>query len=399
MMPYYFDHAASTPVREDVMRVMMEVMVKHYANPSSLHQLGVAAHRLLERARTTIAEQFALTEPHQWVFTSGGTESNNMALYGVARHYRQRGNHIITIKTEHASIIEPLRQLEREGFSVTYVPVDRFGRVSPEQIREAITDKTIMVSIQYVNNETGVVQPIADIGTLLRAYPHIYFHVDGVQSVGKLPIQLVPWGVDLFSISAHKFGGPRGVGLLYVRSGVQLSPLMSGGGQQQQLRPGTENVAAIVAMVRALRLAIQEQPQRYASMVQLREQLLAKITTLPELIRSGYEHCQLADGTNIQAPHIVHVTFPGMKPEVVLHMLEQRGVIASTQSACSSKSGKPSRVLEAMGMSAAQAMSGLRFSLGDEHDSAAIQFLYQQLSEVVEHVRPLMRKEPVRHGR
>src|SRR5690606_24597845 len=219
------------------------------------------ARRLIERARGQAAALMD-TKPSEWRFTSGGTESNNLAVIGAARMYRRRGNHIVTSVVEHASVIEPFEALRREGFRVTYLPVNETGHVEPEQVASVLTDETILVSLMHVNNEVGSVQPVEAVGRLLADRPRTLFHVDGVQSVGKLPVRLKAWGVDLFSASAHKLGGPRGAGWLYVRDGLALDPLLHGGGQEMGLRSGTENVPAIVASAKALRLALESQADR-----------------------------------------------------------------------------------------------------------------------------------------
>ncbi|WP_308858142.1 cysteine desulfurase family protein [Paenibacillus sp. R14(2021)] len=387
---HYFDHCASTPPHEDVIRTMAEIMAKHYANPSSLHRSGQEARNLLERARAVAASQFPGTEADEWVFTSGGTESNNIAVAGTARSLVKRGKHIITSAVEHPSVYDACKQLEREGWRVTYLPVNANGIVSPDELEEALTKETVLVSLMQVNNEVGAIQPISDIGKRIKARGNILFHVDGVQSVGKLPIDLVESKIDLFSVSAHKVNGPRGAGLLYIRSGVQLEPIYRGGGQEHDLRPGTENVPAIVAAAKAVRMAVESQPARTSRMYALRKRLLDCVAGIPELVLNG------SDDTGewgLAAPNIVNFSYPGMKPEVIIHMLEKHGILASTKSACSSKSDEPSRVLLAMGASHERASSGIRISFGDEHGEAELEWLSMMLRKVVEQLKPLERKE------
>ncbi|MBB3109025.1 cysteine desulfurase [Paenibacillus phyllosphaerae] len=390
---YYFDHSASSPPHEEVVRTLTEVMVQHYANPSSLHRGGQEASKLLERARVVIAKQFG-TSPSEWVFTSGGTESNNAAILGAARQYRGRGRHLITTQIEHPSVYDTFKKLEHEGFRVTYLPVDREGRITADQVEQALTAETILVSVMHVNNETGAIQPIHEVGRLLKGRPRILFHVDGVQSVGKLPVSLQESGIDLFSASAHKIRGPRGVGLLYVRQGIELQPILAGGGQENGLRPGTENVAAIVAAAKAFRLAIESQPARHSQMSKLRRRLAEWLESKPQLFVNGGGKEAAGNGKNgTVAPHIINFSYPGMKPEVVVHMLEEHGILASTKSACSSKDSKPSRILEAMGCDNARASSGIRISFGDEHDEKAIDWLCAQLELVTTKLARLERKE------
>jgi len=389
MSMLYFDHSASSPPKAEVIRTVSEVMERIYANPSSLHQGGSEARKLLERAREQAGRLFG-TDPSEWLFTSGGTESNNLAIFGVARRYRNRGRHLIVSSVEHPSVAEPFRALEREGFRVTVLPVGPTGHVDPADVEAALTDETILVSVMHVNNEVGSVQPIEAIGKLLKDRPRTLLHVDGVQSVGKLPAPIREWGVDLFTISAHKFGGPRGAGWLYVRGGVELEPLIRGGGQEDGLRSGTENVPAIVGAAKALRLAIESQPEREERMRRLRRRIVRGVAAMPGVVLSGPEE---DDPRAPMAPHIVHFCCPGLKPEVIVHSLEELGVLVSTKSACSSKDDKPSAVLTAMGRDAACAASGIRVSLGDEHDEAAVDALLERLDAVLRKLMPLRREE------
>ncbi|MEK3882538.1 cysteine desulfurase family protein [Paenibacillus sp. PL2-23] len=377
----YFDHCASTPPYEEVIATLGEVMRKHYANPSSLHAGGAEAAKLIERSRALIAAQLG-TRSGRWLFTSGGTESNNLAIKGAARQYRSRGNHIIASGIEHASVHDALKQLEQEGFQITFLPTSAEGHVSAEDVAGALTKETILVTVMHVNNEIGTVQPIREIGELLRAYPQTLFHVDAVQSIGKVTLHPEGWGIDLVSGSAHKLRGPKGVGWLYIRDGVTLQPLASGGGQESGLRAGTENVPAIVASAKALRMSMESMEERSAAMRRHGDRLRAFVRSCPELRLNGGEPL---------APHIVHFSYPGMKPEVIVHMLEQHGIIASTKSACSSKENKPSRVLLALGASAAHASGGVRISFGDEHEDGHIDGLITALKSVIGKLKPLER--------
>ncbi|WP_138751945.1 cysteine desulfurase family protein [Paenibacillus sinopodophylli] len=378
----YFDHCASTPPYEEVVQTMLEVMKSVYANPSSLHREGTQADKLIERSRTLLSEQLQ-TGSGNWIFTSGGTESNNMAIKGAARQYAARGKHLITTQIEHASVYEAFAQLEEEGFRVTYLPVDHTGHVNVEQLEKALTDETILVSVMHVNNEIGTIQPIEQIGRLLKRFPRIMFHVDAVQSISKQPIKVSEWGIDLLTGSAHKLRGPRGVGFLYVREGVVLHPLLSGGSQENGYRAGTQNVPAIVGSAKALRMSMERMEERERRLSDLKRQLIQHIKGISELALNGAEPC---------ASHIVHFSYPGMKPEVVIHMLEQHGIMASTKSACSSKDDKPSRVLLALSASREHATSGVRISLGDEHTEKDIDALAAALVDIVKQLKPLERR-------
>ncbi|MDQ8736827.1 cysteine desulfurase family protein [Paenibacillus sp. LHD-38] len=378
----YFDHCASTPPYDEVVQTMMEVMKSVYANPSSLHRAGADADKLIERSRSVFAERLQATHGN-WLFTSGGTESNNLAIKGVARQYAGRGKHLITTQIEHASVYESFAQLEQEGFRVTYLPVSKTGHVRIEQLEDALTEETILVSIMHVNNEIGTIQPIEQIGRLLQRFPKVIFHVDAVQSISKLPIQIKDWGIDLLSGSSHKLRGPKGVGFLFVREGVSLYPMLTGGTQENGFRAGTQNVPAIVASAKALRMSMESMAQRESKMMRLKQMLVKLIGEIPELKLNGAEPA---------ASHIIHFSYPGMKPEVVIHMLEQHGIMASTKSACSSKDDKPSRVLLAIGASHEQAAGGVRISLGDEHEERDISALAAGLRHVVEQLKPLERR-------
>ncbi|KLU55752.1 cysteine desulfurase [Paenibacillus sp. VT-400] len=379
----YFDYAATTPPHPDVIRTMAEIMETQFGNPSSIHGYGERADQLLRRARSGCAAAIGV-KPEEIVFTSGATESNNLAIKGAALRYQSRGRHIITTATEHASVYESFMQLQQWGWEVTLVPVNSDGVVNAQQVVDAIRPDTVLVSLMHVNNETGAIHPIAEIGKQLKKKaPRVLFHVDGVQGFGKMKATPAVWGADLYSLSAHKIRGPKGAGLLYVRSGVELTPLLSGGSQEQGLRAGTENVALLVGMAKAMRMAAEDQVDFARRTTVLRDRLMETIRVIPE-----FELNSRPEG----APHIVHFSYPGMKAEVALHTLEQLGVTISTQSACSSRSAEPSRALLAMGRDATCAGGGLRISLGDEHTEEDVALLEQALHQMVAQLRPLERR-------
>nr|WP_159884087.1 cysteine desulfurase family protein [Paenibacillus puerhi] len=383
------DYAATAPMYPEVIDTMTEVMRMHYGNPSSLHRLGLESEQLVNRSRGAIAAALRC-RPEEIRFTSGGTESNNAALRGAAYKYRHRGSHLITSAVEHPSVHETMLQLEKEGFRVTFLPVSRTGHVELDVLREALTEDTILVSLMLVNNEVGSVQPVREVGELLRDRPKTLFHVDAVQALGKVPVVPSELGADLLSGAAHKLGGPKGAGLLYVRAGLELEPLLHGGGQEFGWRSGTENVPAIVGMAKAIRIAVERQPAFLERTSLLREGLAGVIAEYPALQASGSR--VVLDGSTggqAMAPHILHFVYPGMKSEVLVHAFEQQGICVSARSACSSSAEKPSRVLLAMGYSDREARSGIRVSFSAEHDPVETTAVFgRALGEVMTRLSP-----------
>jgi cysteine desulfurase len=373
----YFDYAATTPPYEEVIATIAEVMAQHYGNPSSLHRLGEQSDRLIKKARE-VCSTILQVKPSEIVFTSGATESNNLAIKGIAFQYQQRGRHLITTTMEHPSVYECMKQLESWGWEVTYLAPDQTGCITTKQVEDALRDDTVLVSIMHVNHEVGSIQPIEEIGGMLkRKRPKPFFHVDGVQGFGKVPLSLSSSEIDLYSLSAHKWRGPKGIGLLYVRNGVQLTPLLSGGGQEGQLRSGTENVPLIIGMAQAMRLTAQGLNERLDILQKLKEQLEIALTAIPEVqLNSSPEG----------APHIVHFSCEGIRAETLLHKLEEQGFYVSSQSACSSKQIEPSRVLLQMGKSKTQAESGIRISLNEAHTTEQVQFLIEAISKSIQYL-------------
>jgi len=380
----YFDYSATSPVHPEVARSIYEVMTKYYGNPSSLHQLGVEAEKLVMRSREQIAELMQVPRS-SIIFTSGGSESNNLAIKGVVSRWQSRGKHIITTAVEHSSVYDTCRQLEKYGYDLTILPVDQDGRVDPESVRDAIREDTVLVSIMHVNNEIGSIQPIEQIGAILQQYPKIVYHVDAVQAAGKIPVYPKRLGVDLLSLSAHKFRGPKGIGLLYKREGLRIDPLIAGGGQEAGLRSGTENVPYIVGMAKAFRLAIHDLDDARRHVSELRRVLLSRLGDIPELkLNTPLEEDRAV-------PHIVNVSCIGMKSEVIVHALEQRGFYISSRSACSSHEDKPSRILLALGYSDDRAVSGLRISFAKEHTIEQIEQLADALRTTVKEMKQVLR--------
>ncbi|MFC4076646.1 cysteine desulfurase family protein [Salinithrix halophila] len=356
----YMDNSATTRPDPEVIRVMSEVMENVYGNPSSLHGLGGKAERLVKQARQATAKVLGVS-PRSLVFTSGGTESNNMAIKGVALQFQNRGRHLITTQVEHASVHQVYEQLEREGWRVTRLPVDEKGRVQPEDVERSLTNGTVLVSVMHVNNETGTIQPIPEIGRLLAGHPKVLFHVDAVQSFGKMDVRPQEWGVDLMSFSGHKFHGPKGTGCLYIREGVRLSPLLSGGGQEEGFRSGTQNVPGIAGFAKAAVLAAGRRKQRLPLFQQWKRELI-------QLCKEGLTNVRINGDISDAggAPFILSLSFPGLKSEVMVHALEEEGVVVSSQSACSSKGEKASRILTAMGIDAITAVGTIRLSMGHQ---------------------------------
>ncbi|WP_230986793.1 cysteine desulfurase family protein [Cohnella fermenti] len=386
MRTYYFDHCASTPPYEQVVQTVGELMRLHYANATALHRSGKEAAKLVERARQSVAQSLG-AKSEEVLFTSGGTESNNLALKGILfTGGRKAAKHLITTAIEHSSVYNTAKQLERFGIETTFLPVDSSGRVSVRDVEAAIRPNTALVSVMHVNNETGVVQPVEEIAVLLAKHPQIRFHVDGVQAIGKVKLE---WkaaaGIDLYSGSAHKFRGPKGVGLLLKREGLELEPLLEGGGQEDGYRGGTHNLPGIVGMSQALRLTMESLETRREKMFALRRLAIERVKAIPELTLN------VPEDEAMVSPQVVNVSYPGMRPEVLVHMLEQSEVFVSTQSACSSKSLKPSRVLLAMGHSAARASGSLRISFGDEHEAEDVEELIRRLKTTVVKLKPLER--------
>jgi cysteine desulfurase len=363
----YFDNSATTKPYPEVLNSFLKVSSEYFGNPSSLHGLGGQAEKLLTQARVQAAH-FLNINPSELYFTSGGTESNNLAVKGAALMHRNRGRHLITTKIEHPSISNAMEQLEQMGFSVTYLPVDQYGVVKVQDVEKAIRPDTILVSIMYVNNEIGAIQPINEIGRLLEKFPKTLFHVDAVQAAGKMVIDLKRVGVDLFSISSHKFHGLKGIGALFIKEGVKLIPLNSGGNQENTMRSGTENVAGAVSMAKAMRISQEKMEQGTKSVTEIQKTLIKRLGEIPGItIHTCPERA---------VPYILNFSAAWMNAETFIHALEQEGIYASTTSACSSKRKTPSKTLMAMGVSEQLAQKAIRVSLSFENTmDEALQFI------------------------
>lgn len=376
----YLDNSATTQPFPDVIRVVSEVMADVYGNPSSLHGMGLKAERLLNQAREVAAKQLDVSA-EEIVFTSGGTESNNLAIKGALWAYRNRGNHVITTEVEHASVFQVFEQMEQLGFKVTYLPVDEKGRVQVEQVEQALSNDTILVSVMAVNNEIGTIQPVRRIAQLLNKRPKTLFHVDAVQAFGKVPLPDRLHGIDLLSLSGHKFHAPKGTGLLYVKKGVSLHPHIVGGGQENGLRSGTENVPGAVGLAKAMQASRMFFEENRNKWLRFKQRFVGCLSELPDVKINGDRSLEGS------APHIVSASFVGLKGEVLLHALEEKNVYVGTKSACSSKRHAPSRVLTACGLNEREAEGTLRISMGQFTTEDDVDQAIAALTEVVGRLR------------
>jgi cysteine desulfurase len=380
----YLDHAATTPLDPRVLEAMLPYLHTHWGNPSSIYQEAREARKGLDGARRTVAEILG-ARPNEVIFTSGGSESDNAALRGVARAARRRGRHIITSAIEHHAILHTAEELEGEGFRVTYLPVDSAGLVDIEALERALDDDTILVSIMYANNEVGTIEPIAEMSRLAKArQPHAVFHTDAVQAVGALDINVDRLGVDALSIAAHKLHGPKGVGALYLRTRTPFQPQQLGGGQEKNRRAGTENVAGAVGLATAMRLAYEELETRTAHIRSLRDRLL---TDLPRLIPGT--HITGPSDTRARLPNNFSCCLERVEGEAVLLQLDLAGIAASSGSACTSGSLEPSHVLKAMSIPNDLARGSLRLTAGKDNTQEEIDRLLAVLPDIVQRLRRL----------
>ncbi len=357
----YLDNAASTQVHEEVFQEMLPYFKEQYGNPSSIHRYGRLASKAIETARKRIAEMINAKQ-NEILLTSGGTESNNTALFGVMRQNKTK--QLITSHIEHDAILEPCRRLEKEGFDVIYLPVNNYGMIDIENLKHSITKETALVSVMFANNEVGTIQPIKEIAQICKQH-NVLFHTDAIQAVGKIPIDVKEIGVDLLSISSHKINGPKGIGALYIRDGTALDPFILGGGQENGMRSGTENVANIVGFGKACHLAKEHLDKNAAHMKSLRDHLTSRIV-------SEISHVSVNGNVENKTPNNAHFTFLGVNGEDLIIKLDEYGIAASTGSACSVKTQKASHVLMAMGFSHEQITGSLRITVG----------LYNTMSEM-----------------
>ena len=375
----YLDHAATTALDPRVLDAMLPYLTTEYGNASSIYTLGRHAMQALDNAREQVAELLHCRS-NEIAFVGCGSESDNLAIKGIAFASQKKGNHLITSSIEHHAVLHTCQYLDRFGFKTTYLPVDEYGRVNPDDVERHLTDQTVLVSIMYANNEVGTIEPIAEIGRICRArkFP---FHVDAVQAGGALPIDVTALNVDLLSLSAHKFYGPKGVGILYVRQGMRILPQLQGGSQERGRRAGTENVAGIVGAASALRLAYEELPHVRPRIQALRDRLIEGILQIPRSRLTGHPTERL--------PNNASFCFEGVEGESILLNLDMLGIAASSGSACTSGAVDPSHVLVAMGLTPEWSHGSLRLSLGKENTEEEVERVIAVLPGIVEKLRGL----------
>ena len=380
-MEVYLDNSATTRCFDEVAQLMMRIMCEDYGNPSSMHHKGVEAEHYIRHARETLAKILKVNEK-EILFTSGGTESDNIALIGTAMANHRTGRHLITTQIEHPAILQTMRYLEDQGFRVTYLPVDRHGKIRLEDLQDAICKETILVSIMHTNNEIGTLEPIAEAGELIKKInPHTVFHVDAVQGFGKFRIYPSRMNIDLLSVSAHKIHGPKGVGFLYVNDKIKISPIIYGGGQQKGMRSGTENVAGAAGLARAAELMYENLDADMERLYRLREMFLQGISKIEHVKVNG---CEGKEG----ASHIVSLSVRGVRSEVLLHALEDRGIYVSAGSACASNKPMPTATLKAIGIERDLLESTIRFSFSVFTTEEEIRYTLKALYEMI----PMLRR-------
>lgn len=375
----YMDHAATTYAAPEVVEAMLPYFSEKFGNPSSVYGIGQENKAAVEEARAKVAAAIN-AEPNEIYFTAGGTESDNWVLKGVAFANIRKGKHIITTAVEHHAILHAAEWLQSQGFEVTYLPVDQYGMVSPADVEKAIRPDTILISVMYANNEVGTIQPIAEIGAIARAHG-IYFHTDAVQAVGHVPIDVKAEHIDMLSLSGHKFYGPKGIGVLYIRRGVRIQNLLHGGAQESRHRAGTENVAGIVGLGAAIERAVAAMPEESARLTAMRDHMIRELLKIPASHLNGHPTQRL--------PNNVNITFEYIEGEGILLLLNMSGICASTGSACNSASLEPSHVLTAMGVPHEIAHGSVRLTLGERNTEEDVSYVLEKLPEVVGKLRSM----------
>lgn len=381
MMEAYFDNAATTKVFDSVKDIVIKTMTEDYGNTSAKHRKGMEAENYIKEARTAIAKNLKVQEK-EIIFTSGGSESNNMALIGAAQAYRRSGKHIISSSIEHASVYNPLGYLQEQGFEITYLPVDGKGHINPKELEQAIRPDTILVSVMYVNNEIGAVEPVEEISRMIKGKnPNTLFHVDAIQAYGKFQIRPKRQGIDLMSVSGHKIHGPKGVGFLYINDKVKIKPLIYGGGQQKGMRAGTENVPGVAGLGAAVKEIYANHQEKMDKLYGLKDYMIGRLQELEGVYINSQPGRE-------SAPQIVSASFEGVRSEVLLHSLEERGIYVSSGSACSSNHPGVSKTLRGIGVRQDLLDATLRFSFGMFNTTQEVDYAVEVLKEVL----PVLRR-------
>lgn len=380
MNTIYFDNAATTPVRQEVIDAMMPYFTQNFGNPSSVYKIAQINKKAIDEAREVIAKQLGAAA-NEIFFTSGGSEADNWALKGIALAHKAKGNHIITTKIEHHAVLHTCEFLEKNGFEVTYLDVDEYGMVHPEEVEKAIKDNTILISVMYANNEIGTINPIKEIGAIAKAH-NIYFHTDAVQAIGQVKIDVKDQNIDLLSLSGHKINGPKGMGVLYIRRGIKIENLIHGGAQERGRRAGTENVPGIVGLAKAMELAYTDFDQKIEKMTKLRDKLIHGILeSIPYTKLNGHPTQRLANNSNIGVQYV--------EGESLLLLLDMSGIAGSSGSACTSGSLDPSHVLLAIGIPHEKAHGSIRFTLGMQNTEEEVDKVLEVMPGIVQRMRDM----------
>lgn len=380
MRKVYLDHNATTPTHPEVVKAMLPYYEEVFGNASSIHQFGQQARKAIDEAREKVAE-FIGAKPEEIVFTSGGTEADNFAIKGVAYANEKKGKHIITSSIEHHAVLSPCKYLEKQGFQVTYIPVDKYGLIEPDEVKKAITKETILINIMHANNEIGTIEPIAEIGKIAKE-KEVYFHTDAIQTVGKIPVNVDEVNVDLLSLSGHKIYGPKGIGALMIRKGTRIQPLIYGGHHEKNRRAGTENVPGIVGLSKAIEIAKTTMERESIYLTNLRNRLCSGIG-------EKIDYVYLNGNPGKRLPNTLNMSFEFVEGESIILNLDMKGVAVSSGSACTSGSLEPSHVLKAMGVDPSLAQGSIRFSLGKDNTEEDIDYVLEILPEIISRLRAM----------
>ena len=384
-MEAYFDNSATTKVTESVKDIVVKAMTEDYGNPSSMHMVGVEAEKYIKTAKENIAKILKVDQ-REIYFNSGGTEGNNQAIIGVAEANKRSGNKIITTEIEHASVASPMKYLEKEGYQVVYLPVDHLGVVDMENLKKEMSADTILVSVMYVNNEVGAMQPVGEIGKYIKTVnPKVVFHVDAIQAFGKMEIRPKREKIDILTVSGHKIHGPKGSGFIYIQKNTKIHPIISGGGQQDGMRSGTENVPGIAGIGQAAKECYDHLEENVKIMTELKDYLIDRLSQIEGVTVNSRKG-------NQGAPHIVSASFKGVRSEVLLHALEEKGIYVSAGSACSSNRPSVSRTLKAMQIDKDLLESTVRFSFSKLNTKEQIDYCMEQLQELLPVLRKYVRR-------